>query len=129
MPQLPQLLLSAAVFTHVEPQSFWPLEHPQEPPLHVAPAGHTLPQLPQLFESVDVLVQAVPHCVCPELQLELHWLLLQTWPDVQTFPQLPQLLASDVTHDEPHSIPDEQVHFPAWQLWPDWQTVPQAPQF
>lgn len=88
-----------------------------------------MPQLPQLFESVAVVVQAVPHCVCPELQLELHWLLLQTWPDVQTFPQLPQLLASDVTHDEPHSIPDEQVHFPAWQLWPDWQTVPQAPQF
>lgn len=76
-----------------------------------------------------VLVQAVPHCVCPELQLELHWLLLQTGADDgQTFPQLPQLLASDVTHDEPHSIPDEQAHFPAWQLCPDWQTVPQAPQ-
>jgi hypothetical protein len=83
-----------------------------------------------LFESVAVLVQAVPHCVCPELQLELHWLLLQTGADDgQTFPQLPQLLASDVTHDEPHSIPDEQAHFPAWQLCPDAQTVPQAPQF
>ena len=72
-----------------------------------------MPQLPQLFESVVVVVQAVPHCVCPELQLELHWLLLQTCPDVQTVLQLPQWLASDVTHEEPHSIPDEQVHFPA----------------
>jgi hypothetical protein len=89
-----------------------------------------VPQAPQLFESVAVFVQAVPHWVCPELQLELHWLLLQTGADDgQTFPQLPQLFASDVTHDEPHSIPDEQVHFPAWQLCPDEQTVPQAPQF
>jgi len=89
-----------------------------------------VPQVPQLFESLEVFVQAVPHCVCPELQLELHALLLQTGADDgQTFPQLPQLLASDVTHDEPHSIPDEQAHCPDWQLWPDWQTVPQAPQF
>ena len=89
-----------------------------------------MPQVPQLFESLEVFVQAVPHCVCPELQLELHALLLQTGADDgQTFPQLPQLLASDVTHDEPHNIPDEQAHFPDWQLWPDWQTVPQAPQF
>jgi hypothetical protein len=57
-------------------------------------------------------------------------LLLQTGAvDGQTFPQLPQLLASDVTHDDPHNIPDEQAHFPASQLCPDWQTVPQAPQF
>ena len=101
----------------------------QAPLLQFLPPLQTVPQLPQLFESVAVVVQAVPHWVWPELQLELHWLLLQTWPEVQTFPQLPQLLASDVTHDEPHSIPEEQAHLPAWQLWPDWQTVPQAPQF
>ena len=83
VPQVPQLLLSADVFTQVEPHSFRPPEHPQLPPLQTAPAGQTLPQLPQLFESFVVLVQAVPHCVCPELQLELHWLLLQTWPDEQ----------------------------------------------
>jgi hypothetical protein len=118
------------VLVQVEPHSFWPLEHPHWPPLQAAPAGQTIPQVPQLFESVEVLVQAVPHWVCPVLQLELHWLLLQTGAeDGQTFPQLPQLLASDVTHDDPHSIPDEQAHLPAWQLCPDWQTVPHAPQF
>jgi hypothetical protein len=106
------------------------LEQLHELPLQTAPAGQTVPQLPQLLESVAVFVQADPHWVCPELQLELHWLLLQTGADDgQTFPQLPQLLASEVTHDDPHSIPDEQAHFPAWQLCPAWQTVPQAPQF
>jgi hypothetical protein len=89
-----------------------------------------VPQLPQLFASVVVVVHAVPHCVCPALQLELHWLLLQTGDDDgQTVVQLPQWFASEVTHEDPHSIPDEQVHFPAWQLCPDWQTVPQEPQF
>jgi hypothetical protein len=117
LPQLPQLLLSAEVSRHVEPQSFWLPEHPQVPPLQLAPAGQTVPQEPQLLESVEVLVQAVPHCVWPELQLELHWLLLQTGDDDgQTVEQLPQWLASDVTHDDPHSIPDEQAHCPDWQI-------------
>lgn len=85
--------------------------------MQAAPAGQTVPQVPQLFESVAVFVQAVPHCVCPELQLELHWLLLQTGADDgQTVVQLPQWVASEVTQDEPHSIPDEQAHLPAWHV-------------
>ena len=128
--QAPQLLLSAEVSRHVDPQSFWLPAQPQVPPLQVAPAGQIVPQVPQLFESVEVVVQAVPHWVCPALQLELHWLLLQTGDDDgQTVVQLPQWVASDVTQDDPHSIPDEQAHFPDWQVWPDWQVVPQAPQF
>ena len=67
VPQLPQLLLSAAMLMQFEPHSFWPPAQMQAPPLQVAVAGQTVPQLPQLFESVAVVAQiavgSVPHWV------------------------------------------------------------------
>jgi hypothetical protein len=40
---------------------------------------HACPQLPQSVLLVVVSTQAVPHRVCPPMQLDVHALLLQTW--------------------------------------------------
>ena len=56
--------------------------------------------------------QAVPHC-SPVVQLEVHALLLQTWPVEQVIVQLPQWFASDATQRPLHSsMPDAHMHWP-----------------
>lgn len=52
---------------------------------------HTNPQLPQLLVSVWVLTQPLPQATVPEGQA--HAPPVQTCPDGQAVPQVPQLLA------------------------------------
>lgn len=64
MPQPPQLLLSALALAHVAPQHTWlegqvwlaPQLPTHTPPEHESPVGHALEQLPQLFQSLPMLV-------------------------------------------------------------------------
>lgn len=70
VPQAPQLLLSVCLFTHALPQSARPVPQlgVQVPPTQVmeppaGAAGQTLPHVPQLFLSLDVLTQAPLHLV------------------------------------------------------------------
>ena len=57
-PQEPQLAGSSVVSTQTPLQSVCPvMGHMQSPAGHVEPAGHTFPQLPQLFTSVVVFTQ------------------------------------------------------------------------
>lgn len=70
----------------LEPQVHLPL-------VHVCPAPHTTPQAPQLFASVLVSTQLLPHGV-PPLE-HAHLPAVHTRPLAQTFPQAPQLEGSE----------------------------------
>jgi hypothetical protein len=58
----PQLLLSVCVSTHAPAQNVRPDEQESwhTPPVQPAPAGHTLPQLPQLDGSLCTSPQGEP---------------------------------------------------------------------
>jgi len=70
--------------------------HAQVPLRHGPPAGHTVPQEPQLRLFVSTLTQLFPHKVSPAATLHP---APQTppahiWPAGQTLPQAPQLRGS-----------------------------------
>jgi hypothetical protein len=108
---------------------------PQWPPAQRCPALHTVPQLPQLLESVLRLTQ---------LPLQLVYVLLQVKPQIpplqvavplagaeQTAKHLPQLAGSVLvlTHLVPHSlVPLGHWHLPWLQICPLRQVFPQEPQ-
>jgi hypothetical protein len=77
-----------------------------------APPEQTLPQAPQLFESVDSLTQTPLHNVYPALQATAQVPAVQEAPAAfgsvvaHTLPQAPQLLGSDcsLTHAAPHAV-------------------------
>jgi hypothetical protein len=120
------------VSTHAFEQSICPdVEQPHTPPLQTEPAGHALPHAPQLSALFIVFTHAPPeHWVSPPAQVDLQELLLQTCPEPQELPQLPQLLASaGMQAPLQASRPAEHSQLPAWQLWPAPQALPQAPQF
>jgi hypothetical protein len=54
VPQVPQLAESICVLRQAEPQSICPVGHTHAPPVHAAPAGHTVPHAPQLLVSRPV---------------------------------------------------------------------------
>ena len=95
-----------------------------------APAGQTVPQLPQLFGSVAWSAGAVPHLRLPERAARAAVpSLLQTTPSGRRC-SVPQWLASDVTHDPPHeTYPRRAGAHARLAALTRWQTVPQAPQF
>jgi hypothetical protein len=64
---------------------------------------HACPQLPQSVLLLVVSTHAVPHRVCPPVQLEVQALLLHTWLAWQVVAQFPQWVASDGTHEPLHS--------------------------
>src|SRR5580692_7138374 len=72
--------------------------------VHVCPVAHTLPQAPQLFGSLCVSAQEVPHNVVPPPHDVAHVPCEQTVPLPQTFPHAPQLLLSvwGLEHVDPH---------------------------
>jgi hypothetical protein len=78
--------------------------------LQTAPLGQVIPQPPQLRGSLPVMFAHEPlgHWVVPVAQLVAQALALQTWPDGQALPQLPQLVAEDDTQAPP------QLSSPAW---------------
>lgn len=153
--QAPQLLASLKVLMQVPPQSVvpvgqevtqtppkqnWPVGQPIPPPQVQMPAvqlwlGQTVPQTPQLFESVWRLVQVLPQRVWPAGQgvrqrppthsrpagqgavsLQVHAPPTQSRLG-QMVPQAPQLLASLLGSE----------HWPAQQFSPP-QDMPQVPQ-
>jgi len=143
LPQLPQLALS--VFTSVQmapapvPHGFG-VDAGQVQPLETQfwPPGHALPQPPQFWGSVAVLVQLPEQSCSPERQTALQALLTQLSPAGQAFPHPPQLAASfDVSvHSAPASEPQsvsparqvvEQWPVPS-QTCPEGQALPHAPQ-
>ena len=64
------------------------------PAEHTSPAGHAVPQAPQLPLSVWVLVQTPPQRVSPVWQLGEHVPPEQTWPAGQALPHAPQFWSS-----------------------------------
>jgi hypothetical protein len=80
-------------------------------PPEQAPVEQTLPQPPQLFESVDSFTQAPLQSVNPALQATAQVPAVQDAPAafgsvvVHTLPQAPQLFGSDssLTHAAPHA--------------------------
>jgi len=131
--QPPQWVLLVFVSTQELPHSIWPApEQPQTPLLQaLAPVGQALqpPQWAMVPSPVDGMHAPPEHMVCPDGQLDMHWLLLQTWPDGQAL-QPPQCCASDATQALLHrNRPVAQVHCPFWQLRPLPHALPHEPQF
>jgi hypothetical protein len=100
-------------------------------PLPVVPAV-PLPVLPPapLVPAVPVPLPVVP--AVPVVLTVTQALLVQVWPAVQAWPQLPQLplLLVGSTQVPPQASwpTTEQVQVPLMQVVPPEQTVPQAPQ-
>ena len=86
----PQFEKFEVVSTHAPLHSACPLGHWHFPPPQLWPAGHALPQAPQLATSLAKLTQLPLHAVCPPEQLNAQAPLEQTLPLGQLFVQLPQ---------------------------------------
>ena len=69
-------------------------EHVHAPPLQTWPAGHALPQEPQLALEVIVLTQTPLQAVVGAVHERTHEPVLQSWLTPQTLPHEPQLLTS-----------------------------------
>ena len=85
-----------------------------------------LPQLPQLFESLEVSTQVLPHMV-PAHVWQVPALHI---PDVHTLPQLPQLFESlEVSTQVLLHVVPIQVQTPAVQLFTAGHWVAHVPQW
>ncbi|HEX7481347.1 MAG TPA: hypothetical protein VF331_26325 [Polyangiales bacterium] len=96
---------------------------------HTIEAPHFVPQLPQFFGSLAVLVQTPEHCVWPAGH-RVHAPAMQTAPHF--VPQLPQLFGSSsvlVQRPEQNVWAAGQTHALAAQERPPEQAVPQEPQW
>jgi hypothetical protein len=103
------------------------------------PAGHTVPQTPQLFESLVTSVQTPPHIPIPAGHVPLQAPPTHACPAAQVIPQLPQLWASVAVSEQnagawagvhwvcPGGQSAQQV--PPTQTVPVMHGTPQAPQF
>jgi hypothetical protein len=126
------------------PQSFWQAlakqRTPDAPPVVPLGVGQTLPQLPQLFLSLDTMEQYAAlapmagQMVLPAAQLPaVHTPELQLWPLAQACPQAPQLAGSVARFTG--APPEVQVVVPllvqtaATHTSTPAQTLPQPPQF
>jgi len=103
----------------------------QVPLVQVVPAGHRLPHLPQLRESLVVSAQADPHAVSPIG----HWQAppMQDWSTLQAWPHMPQSLAlvsrstqAPLQVDWPAA--QATAHTPLEQTSPSLQAIPHCPQ-
>jgi hypothetical protein len=92
---------------------------------------HTFPQVPQLAESIWVLVHVPEHVVSGALQAVPHVPATHIAPPVQGFPHLPQLLLSVVVSVhvplQKVCVPGH-VHALVTQVCPPTHAVPQVPQ-
>ncbi len=130
-PHAPQLIESVAVLTHRLKQFVCPAGHvTQLPVAQTWVAAHAVPQLPQFDGSVCVNAQRPLHTTAPEKHE--HTLALQKRPPVQTVPQPPQLLESNVgfTQRPEQAIKGavHVVHAPPTHACPAPHTVPHEPQ-
>ncbi len=64
------------------------------PFVHVAPAAHALPHLPQFFTSVCVFEHVPEQFICGAVQVVAHVPLLHACPIVQAVPHAPQFAVS-----------------------------------
>jgi hypothetical protein len=103
-------------------------------PLPVVPAAPVVPAVPvplPVVPAVPVPLPVVP--AVPVVLTVVQTLLVQVWPVVQAWPQLPQLLLLLVVSMQvaPQSfwLVTAQAQEPALQVEPPEQTVPQVPQF
>jgi len=126
----PQLSAFEVRSTQTPLQSLWPDGQVQTPPLHVAVAGHVLPQPPQLVVSELSLTHDAPHCVSPAPQVAVQLPFEQTDPVAQTWPHEPQSLGLDEvsTHTSPQSSPCEHEHDPEMHASPAAHAKPHPPQ-
>jgi hypothetical protein len=106
-PQPPQLPLSVWVFVQKAPASLPQRSgvepaQPQAPPPQISPPAQAVPQLPQFAGSEGRFAQNDPPSAAGQApnpastsQIEAHWPEpLQTDPNGQEFPQVPQLAGS-----------------------------------
>ncbi len=94
--------------------------------------SHTVPQLPQLLESLVTSTQVPLHAICGDAQTGLH-LPVMHWGVLfgHALPHSPQLFQSiRIAVHLPLQliVPAGHWHLPAVQTWVAAQTVPQAPQ-
>jgi hypothetical protein len=112
-------------------QELSPDGHAHVPSLQDPPAGHVVPQAPQLSMLVVSSTHVPLHIVSPVAQPVVQALFTHSSPMVQRLPQPPQLRGSLVgsMHVPPHIVvPVLQVHALAAQVAPVGHAVPQAPQ-
>jgi hypothetical protein len=82
-----------------------------------------------LFMHICVALSqhAVPHIVPAQVAVQV--VPLQSWPPVQAFPQLPQFVASEGTHELLHiRSPAAQPQVLFWHVWPPEHEMKQPPQ-
>src|SRR2546421_730258 len=77
----------------LEVQIILPIGQVHAPAVHTAFGPHALPQAPQFFASVMVLVQALAHTTCPIGQAP-HTPELHLAPSAHALPHIPQLAGS-----------------------------------
>jgi hypothetical protein len=121
------------VSTQALPHSIWPATAQPHVPLlqAVAPDGQAL-QPPQWVIVPSPLdgMHEVPHVIWPFGQLVPQVVPLHSWPELHTFVQLPQWVASLPTHWLlQFRRPLLQLQAPFWQTWPLAHALPQPPQF
>ena len=116
-------------------QSVVPAWHAQSPFAQTRLPRQICEQNPQLFLSVCRSTQALPQRASPEPQLVAHVPALQTSPNMQRLPQLPQLRGSDcrITHTPPRgplqtTSPGAHKHVPFMHVAPAAHALPQLPQ-
>jgi hypothetical protein len=150
LPQAPQLVAldcrSTQTFARppgpppIPMHSVSPAAHMQEPPMHGAPTGHALPQLPQFVFDVWRSTQVIPpppipppmQAVRPVEQPITHDPAEHIVPPGQRLPQPPQLRGSVCVfvHCTPQSVsPPPHAHAPLAQFAPVGQVFPHMPQF
>jgi hypothetical protein len=144
LPQVPQLVGSDSVYTHVPLHTMLGATQPvlQTPDEQTWPEVQVVPQVPQLAGSLVVSTHWPLHFENPVLHWIPHWLFAQTAVALATeghwLPHVPQLASSVAvaTQTLPHLVHpalQENPHCPSAQLGAPsdgaGHTVPQFPQF
>jgi hypothetical protein len=124
--QAPQFALSDSRSTHaslhrVALAPHVPVVTAHEPFTQAPPAPQPVPQLPQLFGSVDVFAHVPAQFDCPAGQDTTHWPPLHCSPDAHALPHVPQFASSDCssTHALPQAValaPHTGTHVPPEQV-------------
>jgi hypothetical protein len=109
-PHPPQLLLSEERLKQPCGQAVSGAMHvdvmgTQAPFVHVSPAGHAIPHLPQLA-VVDKVTHEPPQLTVPEGQVTKHWPVAQAWPFGHVLSHAPQFVGLEPrsTHWPPQSV-------------------------
>jgi hypothetical protein len=140
--QLPQCAGSVCVLTQRVPQAVVPAGQAHVAFTQVLPAGHGLPQVPQLRLSERRLTQMPLQLVSPGLHVRTHWPPTHELPGAHVRPQAPQFWTVLRGVSQPSAAMPLQsakpglhvwiTHIPLTQLivaFGPLQTVPHVPQF